>query len=292
MATSGYTTTQALNDSKDTVVASARIVGEHKGVMTKLVEVQRLAHGTGDAWKEIALAQLTAQALNETELYENYQQLSDTAITITPTYCGIATLITDPVADRLSPKSLAQMGVLAGNAMVRKKDKDGLAMLNGFSNSYIPGSGSTLVTGHISSCGQQIRAFADEPGDDPIRCVLHAYQIYDLANEMTAGLGTYPIPEGETAKVFRNGFRGQINGVEVFEDNLITIDSTPDAIGGVFAKKAIILVEEDIITHEVERKPNIGIGANIVYLRASYAYGERQDGWGKKLKSDATTPTS
>ena len=291
MATSGYTTKESLADSKDTVLAAARIVGEHKGVTIKLFQHERLTHGTGDSWKEAALAQLTAQALSETELFENYQQLSDTPFTITPTYCGIATLITDPVADRISPKTLAQFGVLGGNAMVRKKEKDGLAMLDGFSNSY-PGSGSTLSIGVLHSATDEIRSFATEPGEDPLYIVLHARQIHDIATELMAGLGTYPISEGETARVFRNGFRGQINGAMVFEANLITVDSTPNAKGGVFAKKAIVMVEEEIASYAVERKENIGIGANIVYLRASYGFGERQDGWGWEIFSDATQPTS
>ena len=57
---SGRTTTDALADSLDTVVASARNTREQVGVMTKSVDLVTLQKNTGLTWKEITLAQLTA----------------------------------------------------------------------------------------------------------------------------------------------------------------------------------------------------------------------------------------
>jgi hypothetical protein len=106
-------------------------------------------------------------------------------------------------------------------------------------------------------------------------------------------VGTYPIGEGETARVFKEGFRGTINQASVYIDGNITIDSADDAKGGVFAKEAIILVQGMAPKTETQRRPDIGGGADILYIRDEYAYGERQAGcWLYELYSDATAPTS
>ena len=74
----GDTITQSLADSLDTVVASARQVREQEGVMPNLVDKVTLDEGTGTSWREISMAQLTAQAITETTRLDNPQQMSDT----------------------------------------------------------------------------------------------------------------------------------------------------------------------------------------------------------------------
>ena len=58
---SGNTITDSLEDSRETIIAAARIVREQKGVMPTLVDRETLARNTGTTWNEISLAQLTAQ---------------------------------------------------------------------------------------------------------------------------------------------------------------------------------------------------------------------------------------
>ena len=289
---SGNTTTGSLADSLDTVVASARIVREYEGVMQQLVDKQTLSEGTGLDWKEVSFDQLAAQAVTENTVNENYQQLSDTAMTITPTMVQIAVLITDRVKKRMSKKAWAKTGSLAQNAIERKKDEDGLAVLDSATTSLC-GAGTTLTSGYIGAGVAQIQGNTTEPGNPPFRCVLHGYQVRDIQNELTAGVGTYPIAEGMTARVFKEGFKGDIGGAAVFIDGNITIDSFDDAKGGVFAKEGIVLVQGMAPKTETQRKPEIGGGADIVYLRDEYAYGERSTGhWLFEIYSDATAPTS
>lgn len=291
MAT-GDTITGSLADSLPTVIASARIVREFEGVMPNLVEKVTLGEGTGLSWHEVSMAQLTAQTVTETTYLDNPQQLSDTLFTITPTVVGIHTLITDRVAARISKNAYAKLGALAQNAIQRKKDEDGITVLDGATVSQ-PGAGSTLTSGHIAAMVYQISSNATEPGNPPYRCVLHGYQIKDIYDELVAGVGTYPVMEGPTARVFAEGFRGRIASAEVFEDGNITIDTSADAKGGVFAQEGIVLVQGRAPRTEVKREPHIGGGATSVYLYDEYAYGERSAGnWMKEIYSDATAPTS
>jgi len=294
----GDTITQSLADSLDTVAASARQVREYEGVMPNLVDKVTLEEGTGTAWREMSMAQLNAQTITETTILDNPQQMSDTAISITPTVTGIQTLITDRVAARINAKAYAQLGSLAQNAIQRKKDEDGITVLDG-ATTELSGAGTTLAAGVIAAAAYRISSNATEPGNPPYRCVLHGFQIKDLYDELTASIGTATagdggeVTDGLTARVFQEGFRGKIAGVEVFEDGNITIDSGNDAKGGVFAQEAIVLVQGRSPRTASTRREDIGAGASVVYLYDEYAYGERSAGnWLFEVYSDASVPTS
>lgn len=287
----GNTITGSLADSLPTVIASARIVREHEGVMPQLVDKVTLGEGVGLSWNEVKYDQLSAQAITETTELDNPQQVSDSLFTVTPTVIGIETVITDRVAARITKNGYAKLGSLAQNAMQRKKDEDGLTVLDGFSNSYC-GAGSTLTSGHVSAAMAIIQGNATEPGNPPFRCVLHPYQIKDIEDEIVAGVGTYPIEEGLTARVFTEGFRGMIAGAQLYPDGNMTVDSSDDAKGGVFAQEAIVIVQGRSPRMVAVRAEEIGGGATKVYHYDEYAYGERADHWGCELLSDATAPTS
>ena len=291
----GDTITQSLADSLDTVVASARQIREYEGVMPNLVDKVTLTEGSGTSWREISMAALNAQNITETTTLDNPQQMSDTVFSITPTVTGIQTLITDRVASRINSQSYAQLGSLAQNAIQRKKDEDGLTVLDGATTS-LAGAGTTLASGVIAAAAYRISSNATEPGNPPYRCVLHGFQIKDLYDELTAAIGSDNRSDinGITARVFEEGFRGKIAGVEVFEDGNITIDSgTDDAKGGVFAQEAIVMVQGRAPRTATVRREDIGGGATVVYLYDEYAYGERSAGnWLFEILSDATAPTS
>ena len=291
----GDTITQSLADSLDTVVASARQVREYEGVMPNLVDKVTLSEGSGTSWREISMAALSAQNITETTTLDNPQQMSDTVFSITPTVTGIQTLVTDRVASRINSQSYAQLGSLAQQAIQRKKDEDGLTVLDGATTS-LAGAGTSLASGVIAAAAYRISSNATEPGNPPYRCVLHGFQIKDLYDELTAHIGTAAAGEtsaGLTARVFEEGFRGKIAGVEVYEDGNITIDGSDDAKGGVFAQEAIVMVQGRAPRTATVRREDIGGGATVVYLYDEYAYGERSAGnWLFEIQSDAAVPTS
>jgi len=270
---------------------SARIVRENEGVMPQLVDKVTLGEGVGLSWNEISLAQLTAQAITETTTLDNPQQLSDSLLTITPSVIGIETVITDRVAARISKNVYAKIGALAQNAIQRKKDEDGLAVLDGFSTSLC-GAGSTLTSGHIGAATAVIKGNSTEPGKPPFYGVLHSYQMHDIEDELVAGVGTYNVTDGLTARVLSDGFAGKLASAQMFTDDNISIDSSDDAKGGVFAKEAIVLVQGRAPRAVPVRDEAYGGGATKLYLYDEYAYAERLDSWGCELASDATAPTS
>jgi len=288
MAT-GNITTGSLADSLPTVISSAMVTREYEGVMPNLVDKKTLGEGIGLTWNEITLDALTAVAVTETTELDNPQQLADTLLSITPTAIGVETFITDRVAARISAIVYAQIGGQMQNAIQRKKDEDGLAMLDAATTSLC-GAGATLTTGHLTAAKAQI---AHYKGNAPYYGVLHSYQEKDVADEITAGVGAYAIPEGLTARVFESGVIGQVGGVTLFRDDNISIDTADDAKGGVFAMEGIILVQGRSPRTVAVRRENIGGGGTSIYQYDEYAYGERTAGyWLFEIYSDATAPTS
>jgi len=275
------------------MIASARLVREQEGGMPQLVDRVTLAEGTGTIWNEISLSKLTAFAVTENTVLDNPQQMADTLFSITPTVAGIETLITDRVARRISKNVYARIGSLAQNAIQRKKDEDGLTVLDGGNTTSSPGAGATLTSGHLSAAIYNISSNSTEPGRPPFRIVLHGLQIKDIFDELVAGVGTYPVGEGLTARVFTEGFRGMIAGGQVYENGNLEVSADTDAKGGVFTRDAIVLVQGHSPRVETKRRPEVGGGATSLYHYDEYAYGERSDGnWVEEIQSDVTPPTS
>ena len=288
----GRTTTGSLADSLPTIIDSARTVREYEGVMLKLVDKNTLNSNSGLAWDEISLEQLNAQAVTETTVLDSPQLFQDTLFSITPTVVGIHTVVTDRVQKRISANVAARMGVLAQNAMNRKKDEDLITVLDGATTSLV-GAGSEVTENHIAAAVKRIQSNATEPAVSGIYTVLHGFQTYNLQSRLLVGVPTYPIPSGLTESVYRMGFRGSIVGSELFEDGNITIDSGDDAKGGVFAREAIVHVQGMSPRGETQRWPHYGGGADALWMYDEYGNGERSAGnWMYEIFADATSPTS
>lgn len=295
MAT-GATTTTALADSLPVVIDSARSVREYEGTYSRTCEMHRLPAGTGLDWDEITIAQLTAQSVTENTTLDNPQQLSDTKLTITPTQVGIQVRWTNKAKHRLSKIVLAKTGALAQQAMDRKKDEDYITLLDGATNSQ-PGTGSALTSGVISAAVANITGNVTEGATGPICTVLHPFQLKDIQDEIVAGIGTYTIPAGMSEETFRRGFSGTLFGTNVYTDGNITIDSTPDAKGGVHAKMGVICVQGMAPAAYIKPLPEVGGGAEDMFLYDDYAFGERlaagsTSAFVWEIYSDATAPTS
>lgn len=290
---SGNTTTGSLADSLDSVRSAARVVREQKGGMQQLCRRETLGVGIGLSWQEVKINQLTAQRVTEDTVLDNPQQYADSLLTITPTIIGIHTFVTDRVKNRINKMALAKMGEGAQNSIERLKDQDGLTVLATGATPASPGAGNTLTSGHIAAAKVNISSNTTEPGNPPYRCVLHGFQIKDLFDELVAGVGTYAIPDGVTATVFKTGFTLPIASCEVYENGNITIDSSTDATGGVFSTEGIIYVQGAAPRVTSERKENIGGGGEMIYHYDEYAYGlGNSTTWVQTIVSDATAPSA
>lgn len=292
----GPTLTSSLDQSLPYSIAKARIVREYEGTFMRTTDQTTLSEGEGLDWNEIAIAALAAQAITESMTLNNPQMLSDTLFSITPLVAGIHVKASNRTWARIASvvKSQANVGKLAQNAMQRYKDENYLALASTFSTGASPGSGNPVQSGHPAAAAYRIRSNVTEPATGPIHGVFHGFQLKDFRDELVAGIGTYTIPAGMTEQVYKNGFRGgTIDGVNIWEDGNITIDSVPDANGMVHAQEAVVQVQGRAVKRYERELPDFGGGGREWFMYDEFAYGERSAGnWAFLLKSDATAPTS
>jgi len=253
--------------------------------------------GTGLEWQEYSFNKLTGSDITETTQNENHQQVSGQLLTLEPDLGQIVVKMTDRTKRRMATVALAQMGGLAGNAMARRQDEDYLATFSGFATTSSPGAGNPVSFGHISAAVKNCTSNTTEPSaGDEIFGILHGFQIKDIQDEVLAGVGTYTIPEGMTAETFRKGFQGSVAGANIFEDGLISIDSSDDANGAVHTRKAIVSVTALELKSASFRDELFGGGATVDVLTNEYGFKERTSAstqvWAYRIQSDATAPTS
>ncbi len=289
----GTTTTGSLATAMPSMIQSARLFEEYEMMVPKAVDRVNLGTGEGNVWNEIRIEQIVAQGITENTVNENAQQFQDTLFSVTPTMTQVFTRVTDKTFRRLSANAAALLGKGAQLAMNRKLDQDGISQFAVFGTT-LAGTGVTLNHGHISASVANIRGNATESGMNagPIHALLHPFGIKDLQDEIEAGVGTYTVQAGMTEDFYKQGFAGTVAGANVWSAGNIAINSTPDARGAVFAQRAIVLVREMELKTEPRRRPDVGGGADEVFLTAGWAYGERRDAWGRSILHDATAPTS
>ena len=289
---SGVTVTNTLADSLPTVISSARVIREFAGVMPRLVDRKRLGTGEGLTWNEIALSQLTAQDITEVTKLENHQQLVDTLFSITPAQVGLSIKITDRSKRKISQNVAALIGSLGQKAMNTKKDKNLLA-IGASATTDLGAAGNPMTLGLISAASSRITGNTTEAGVDmPKYFVGKSFHMKDLYDEITAGIGTYPIPAGLTEETFRRGFKGSIMDMEAYVDDNLTVDTATDSIAIAFGRDGIVHVEGMSPTAYTDRDNSYGGGADVMYMYDEYATGIRQQVWVYAITADVTAPTS
>lgn len=292
----GFTTVDSLPQSLDAIIDAARIRREYPAVVPTLAERHTLEDNQGISWNEIEVSRLTAQGgITESTILNNPQEWSDILRSITPTITGITTFISRRSQHRLTTAVLAQLGSGMMDAIERKRDLDGLAAIDGATNSN-PGAGATMTHGVISSDVSNITSNTTEGATGPINTVLHGFQIKPLQDELEAGIGTYIVNGGLSQDTYRRGFKGEVSGSEVFVDGNIVIDGNGDAKGGTFARMGLLYIQGmALITYEQD-KPERGGGGRQKWIYDEYAYGERLANstsvFVRENYSDAPTPTT
>jgi hypothetical protein len=292
----GITTTGVLADSLDDIRSSARVIREYGPVMARLVDTTRLKDGIGLDWKEVFLNKITAMNIDElTDLEQSPQEIVDGVFSIRPTAVGLSMFVTDRTKRRINPLVAAKMGVLAENAMSRKKDIDLIAIAQTFTVD-LGTAGQPMESGFVSAAVSRIANNTTEPWDGPTATVLHGFQKKDIQDEIVAGIGTYTVPVGLSQDVFLKGFSGgTLYDSSLWVDGNIPVDASDDAIGFTFASGAngaIVHVEGMESRMITERKENIGTGAEIMYATDEYGTGIRQNAWGFTYTTDATAPVN
>ena len=291
----GDTLVNSLADSQELIIDSARIRREYTVIMPGLSEDHDLPDNTGLSWEEIELNRFNAQTITDTTILENAQEYEDSVRAYTPTQTGITTIMHWKVNMRLPRVVIAKMGSQMMDAIDRKKDLDGFTTLDGATNSN-PGAGNAMTSGVVSADVANITGNTTEGATGTINTVLHPFQLKDIQDELVAGVGTYPIPQGMTADTFARGFKGSLFDSKVYTSGNIPIDSSSDAKGATFAEMGLLYIRGRGLKKFRKELPERGGGSEQFWMYDDYTYGERLSNstsvFIREDYSDATAPTT
>jgi len=233
-----------------------------------------------------------AAALTEGVDISAPQQLSVSVTSITASEHGILTFVSDKLTRQNNEDILSHVGEVQGGALGRLLEDDLIVLFDGFSNS-IGSAGSFLTLYHVAGAVSYLKTDNDSsygmaPGTP--NGVFHPEQIRGFVQEMTGiqgggttGMAAQPIPEGITAEVVQNYFRGneQAFGVPIFQSGVLSRDGSGDTKGAIFVPQAIALAMAHEMEAENERDASLR-GTEVVMV-GEWGESEIADPWGVEM---------
>lgn len=298
------TKTSSLVNSLPYMLAEAKFTRQYQAVMPKLVDTIQLPANMGDDVNIPKLGAVNAYSLIEGVDMAQFQELTDSKVTFTPGEVGAQVFVTDRVAARVTEGLMRRAGRVMGNAFAKKQDQDLLGQF-ALAPRGLGSAGATLLPGVLMAARARVRANAqftgatNEPAPDPIYCVLHDYQWYDIAADIigftTPGAGGKftstsfaNAPESQKAGVLADLYLASLFGMKIFVDDNIALTGT-DAYGAVFARESMVFVEEAGEQMRPQRDESLrGTELNLV---GSYGWGVWENNWIHYILSDVTAPT-
>ena len=286
---SGMTEFSDIDNAIVPFLAATRFTIENETVMTQLVRTVSLPKKQGLAWREPKMGTVTASPLTTGVDMQQSQRLQDSIWSVTPAEVGVQLVFTDEVLDYVRDDQMSIGGKLAGDAISRKTDQDGISTFQA-STTGLGSAGTATTWGHIAA-GESAVTGAAEKAPGPIHYVNHAHTFHPLA-KLLAPTGTYPIPAGISQEIVENGFMNMksLGGTFLWRDNNITKDGSDDAIGGLFSKEAFLYVKA--FGPNTEKERDTSLRAWEVNTTVKYGWGIYQQSWTRKMTFDAVTPTS
>lgn len=272
------TTTSTLDDLFVNIVAQARYTAEEQSLLRGLVTIYDIGNQKGNTIQVPKYPAITAAGLTEgTDMTST--AVSTSSVTVTVGEVGAQVLLTDLAANGAGNPA-QELGVVLGNAIATKMDKDIIALFDGFSTSL--GSTTTeLTVAYLFQAAATLRA---NKVRGRLAGVFHPYQIYPLKANLT---NTFANPNAGDLQneAMRTGYVGTIAGIDIYESANLTIDGSGDTKGAVFAPEAIALAMKKDFTIEPQR--DASNRAWELNATAVYGVGELDDGYGVEMYFDA-----
>lgn len=280
-------TTGSLENAQNIIIAAARYTEEHNAPAMNLIEQFTLPKGS----KQVTVpkvGQMSMQDLTDGVDIVDEEDIGMTTVDLTASEVGAKIILTDKLVRQSAENVFSMIGRQLGDGMARKKDVDVLALYSGFSTD-IGAAGRSMSLANVSAA---IAYAKGKKFGSNVYIVQHPFAVWDIANTAVTASTTYPVPVGWSADLLGNFFSGlrPINGVPIFEDGNISIDSSDDAVGVIADKSALAVLKSVDMNKEQDR--DISLRATEVVITADYGVFELDDSKGVALTLDAGTPAT
>ena len=280
-------TTGSLENAQNIIIAAARYTEEHNAPAKNLIEQFTLPKGA----KQVTVpkvGQMSMQDLTDGVDIVDEEDIGMTTVDLTASEVGAKIILTDKLVRQSAENVFSMIGRQLGDGMARKKDVDVLALYSGFSTD-IGAAGRSMSLANVSAAVAYAKG---KKFGSNVYIVQHPFAVWDIANTAVTASSTYPVPAGWSADLLGNFFSGlrPINGVPIFEDGNISIDSSDDAVGVIADRSALAVLKSVDMNKEQDR--DISLRATEVVITADYGVFELDDSKGVALTLDAGTPAT
>ena len=280
-------TTGSLENAQRIIISTARYTEEHNAPAMNLIEKFTLGKGN----KQVTVpkvGQMSMSDLVDGMDIVDEEEIGMSTVDLTAAEVGAKVILTDKLVRQSAQNVFSIIGRQLGDGMARKKDTDVTALYSGFSTD-IGSAGRSMSLANVSATVAYAKG---NKFGSQVYIVQHPFAVWDIANTAVTASTTYPVPAGWSADLLGNFFSGlrPINGVPIFEDGNISIDSSDDAIG-VCADKSALAVLKSVDTR-TERQRDASMRATEVVITADYGVFELDDSKGVALTLDAATPAT
>ena len=280
-------TTGSLENAQRIIISTARYTEEHNAPAMNLIEKFTLGKGN----KQVTVpkvGQMSMSDLVDGQDIIDEEEIGMSTVDLTAAEVGAKVILTDKLVRQSAANVFSIIGRQLGDGMARKKDTDVTALYSGFSTD-IGSAGRSMSLANVSATVAYAKG---NKFGSQVYIVQHPFAVWDIANTAVTASTTYPVPAGWSADLLGNFFSGlrPINGVPIFEDGNITVDSSDDAVG-VCADRSALGVVSSIDTR-TERQRDASLRATEVVITADYGVFELDDSKGVALTLDAGTPAT
>ncbi len=282
-------TTGNLENAQRIILAAARYTEEHNAPAMALIESFDLPKGA----KQVTVpkvGQMSMSDLQDGIDIVDEEEIGMTTVDLTASEVGAKVILTDKLVRQAADNVMSIVGRQLGDGMARKKDTDVHALYSGLNGGTTLGAtGATMKLANVAAAIAYTKA--NKFGTQTY-ILQHPNAVFDIANTAVTASQTYPVPAGWSEDLLGNFFSGlrPLNGVPIFEDGNLSVDSDDDAVG-VIADKSALAVLKSVDTR-TERQRDASLRATELVMTADYGVFELDDSRGAPLTFDAAAPAS
>jgi hypothetical protein len=283
-------TTGQLENASREMINRARYTLEHNAPIWETVSHFKLRKGE-DTGVFPKVGQVSISRLTEGIDMVDEEEIGMTTVSVTTNEWGAKIILTDKLLRENVAVNWGMVGKQFGNGYKRLRETEliGLfAALNG--GTSFGAAAANFSSANAISCLSIART--DKMGDELVM-VEHSNAVGYLAREVgTIGSGTIrPVPSGYSERMLGKAWKGlMIWDVAVLETANIVRDSSDDAIGALYSKEAMGILEEKAPSQEKER--DASLRAWEMNWVTDFAAFELDDTLGAPLTFDAADPST
>lgn len=285
--------------TKKFLAESRYTLQERPGVVKSTLRPERIGEHEGPSVNIPKFGTVTTYALTEGVDMAQAQEITDTAMVITPAEFGAQVVLSDLMLMTVRDDFFRVAGRILAESFDRQQDQTLCDDFDNFSV-LIGAAGDVANIGHLMSGHAKLKdngrtagtaTRGGEPAPDPIHFVQTPTVLKDVAKSAAGGIGDFGatsiVPDLSRA----SWEMVTLPGMKIHADINLSKDASDDVKGGMYSRESMIFVtlgpEAD-----VERERDASLRGWELNFVGRWARGEYNDNWGLEAIFDATIPVT